>query len=68
MIGRALDNGFVKGKPRNLMAFSDDMLNVGARPKKGDNVHKLNIHSSDGDKYMSCIKVRHSLFVISEQS
>ncbi|XP_061367766.1 uncharacterized protein LOC133310797 [Gastrolobium bilobum] len=62
---RVLDKGFDKGKPKNLMVSSDYMHNVGARPKKGDKLHKLNIHSSDGDKYMSYIKIsktQHELF------
>ncbi|XP_061354763.1 uncharacterized protein LOC133299323 isoform X2 [Gastrolobium bilobum] len=54
---RVLDKGFSKGKPKNLMVSSDYMHNVGARPKKGDKLCKLNIHSSDGDKYMSYIKI-----------
>lgn len=36
---------------------SDDALNVGARPRKGDKLHKRNIHRSDGAKYMSYFKV-----------
>lgn len=58
---RVLDKDFNKGKARNLMVSSDFMLNVGARPKKGVKLQKLNIHSNDGDKYMSYIKVRQSL-------
>lgn len=65
MFGRVLDKGFSKGKPRNLMV-SSDMPNVGEKPKKGDKIHKLNEYSSDGDKYMSYIKVRISHLFISE--
>lgn len=57
MFGRVLETGIVKGKSTNLMVSSDDMLNVGERHKKGDKLPKRNIHSGDGDKYMSCIKV-----------
>ncbi|KAK7290566.1 hypothetical protein RIF29_05077 [Crotalaria pallida] len=63
---RVLDKGFGgKGKPGKLMVSSDDLHNVGPRPKKGDKLQKLNICSSDGDKYMSCIKVskrQHELY------
>ena len=59
MDDRVLDKGSVKGKPRNLMIASDDILSVGSRPKKGDKLHKRKIHPIDGDKYMSCIKVGH---------
>lgn len=60
MLCRVLEKGIVKGKSRNLMVSSHDMLNVGERHKKGDKLPKHSIHSSDGDKYMSCIKVRQS--------
>lgn len=61
---RVLDKGSVKGKTRNLIISSDDMLNEGARPMKGDKLPKRSTYSSDGDKYMSCIKVRHSLLLL----
>ncbi|OIW06491.1 hypothetical protein TanjilG_05262 [Lupinus angustifolius] len=54
---RVLEKGIVKGKSRNLIYSSDDILNVGERPNKGDKLPKHNIHSSEGDKYMSCIKI-----------
>lgn len=68
MFGRVLEKGMVKGKSRNLMFSSDDMLTMGEKPMKGDKLPKQNIHFSDGtDKYMSYIKVRHSPFLISER-
>lgn len=60
MFCRVLDKGFVIGKPRNLTISSDDRLTEVARPMKGDKLLKRNVCSSGGDKYMSCIKVRHS--------
>ncbi|CAL0321592.1 unnamed protein product [Lupinus luteus] len=54
---RVLEKGLVKGKSTNLIYSSDDILNVGERPNKGDKLPKHNIHSSEGDKYMSCIKI-----------
>ncbi|XP_045794445.1 uncharacterized protein LOC123889242 isoform X3 [Trifolium pratense] len=48
---------FNKCKPRNMMASSDLMLNVGGRPKKGDKLHMENFPGSDGEKYMSYIKI-----------
>ncbi|KAK7267259.1 hypothetical protein RIF29_19926 [Crotalaria pallida] len=54
---RVLQKGIIKGKFRNLIGSSDDMLNIRERHNKGDKLPKGNIHSSDGDKYMSCIKI-----------
>ncbi|TKY46251.1 Nuclear factor related to kappa-B-binding protein [Spatholobus suberectus] len=54
---RVLKKGIVKGKSRNLMDSLDNMPNVGEKPKTGDKLPKRNIHSSDSDKYMSCIKI-----------
>ncbi|KAI4350427.1 hypothetical protein L6164_004884 [Bauhinia variegata] len=68
---RVLEKGSVKGKPRNFMIASVDMISVGATPQKGDKVLKRNIHSSDGDKYMSCImisKKQHELVKSMKQS
>lgn len=62
MFDRVLGKDFNKGNPRNMMASSDFMINVGGRPNKGGKLPKENIHASDGDKYMSYIKVRHSLW------
>ncbi|KAK7336172.1 hypothetical protein VNO77_16705 [Canavalia gladiata] len=54
-----LDKGFNEGKPlpRNLLVSSDYLFKVGARSKKGEKLHKLNLHSSDSDKYMPYIKI-----------
>ncbi|KAI4348389.1 hypothetical protein L6164_009118 [Bauhinia variegata] len=68
---RVFDKGSVKGKPGNVVIASDDMMNVGAGPNKGDKVLKRNIHSSDGQKYMSCImisKKQHELVKSMKQS
>ncbi|KAJ1388804.1 Nuclear factor connected with kappa-B-binding protein [Sesbania bispinosa] len=68
---RVLEKGIVKGKSRNLMLSSDDMLTVGEKLKKGDKLPKRNIHFSDGDKYMSCIKIsrqQHELVKSMKQS
>ncbi|CAL0299264.1 unnamed protein product [Lupinus luteus] len=68
---RVLEKGILKGKSRNLIGSSDDMANVGERPNKGDKLPKRNIHSSDGDKYMSCIKIskqQHKLVKSMKQS
>ncbi|XP_058737644.1 uncharacterized protein LOC131609849 isoform X2 [Vicia villosa] len=54
---RVLDKDFNKGNPRNMMASSDFMLNVGGKLNKGGKLPKENIHASDGDKYMSYIKI-----------
>ncbi|CAJ1953337.1 unnamed protein product [Sphenostylis stenocarpa] len=54
---RVLEKGIVKGKSRNLMDSLDIMPNVGEKPKTGDKQPKRSSHSSDGDKYMSCIKI-----------
>ncbi|XP_054815219.1 uncharacterized protein LOC129315501 [Prosopis cineraria] len=54
---RAPDKGSVKGKPRNLIVSSDDMLNERARPMKGDKLLKRITYSSESNKYMSCIKI-----------
>lgn len=60
MFFRVLEKCTVKGKSRNLMS-SNDILIMGGNPKKGDKVRKRNVQFIDGDKYMSCIKVRHLL-------
>ncbi|KAG4401800.1 hypothetical protein AAZX31_02G063100 [Glycine max] len=54
---RVLEKCIVKGKSRNLMDSLDNMPNVGEKPKTGDKLPKHSIHSSDSDKYMSCIKI-----------
>lgn len=54
---RVFGKNFNKGKPRHMMVSSDFKLNVGARPKKVGKLQKLDIHASDGDKYMSFIKI-----------
>ncbi|MED6224859.1 hypothetical protein PIB30_088220 [Stylosanthes scabra] len=67
---RVMEIGSMKGKSTNLVS-SDDMHNVGERLKKGDKLSKRNIHSSDGDKYMSCIKIskqQHELVKSMKQS
>jgi len=64
MFGRVLEKCIVKGKSRNLMDSLDNMPNVGEKPKTGDKLPKHSIHSSDSDKYMSCIKVRLSTFYL----
>ncbi|XP_057758903.1 uncharacterized protein LOC130979470 isoform X1 [Arachis stenosperma] len=68
---RVLEIGSMKGKSTNLMVSSDDVHNVGERLKKGDKLSKRNIHSTDGDKYMSCIKIskqQHELVKSMKQS
>jgi hypothetical protein len=65
IFGRVIEKGIVKGKSRNLMLASDGMHIKGGKPKKADKVLKRNIHFIDGDKYMSCIKVRHSPLYLS---
>lgn len=64
MSGRLLEKDIVKGKSRNLMDTLDRVSNVGEKPKTGDKLPKRNSHSSDGDKYMSYIKVGLSTFFI----
>ncbi|XP_047178731.1 protein PFC0760c isoform X3 [Vigna umbellata] len=54
---RVLEKDIVKGKSRNLMDTLDRVPNVGEKPKTGDKLPKRNSHSSDGDKYMSYIKI-----------
>ncbi|XP_014511574.1 protein PFC0760c isoform X2 [Vigna radiata var. radiata] len=54
---RLLEKDIVKGKSRNLMDTLDRVSNVGEKPKTGDKLPKRNSHSSDGDKYMSYIKI-----------
>ncbi|XP_068336041.1 uncharacterized protein [Pyrus communis] len=54
---RICEKGFLKDKGRNLWVTPDGALNAGARSKKGDNLHKRNIYSSDGAKYMSYVKI-----------
>lgn len=58
MIIRVHGKGFMKDNYKNPLFASDDALDVGAKPIKGDKVNKRNIHLSDGAKYMSYIKVR----------
>ncbi|XP_027923849.1 uncharacterized protein LOC114181564 isoform X3 [Vigna unguiculata] len=53
---RVLEKDIVKGKSRNLMDTLDKVP-VGEKPKTGDKLPKRNSHSSDGDKYMSYIKI-----------
>jgi len=64
MFGRVLEKGIFKGKSQNLMDSLDNMPNVAEKPKTGDKLPKRSIHSSDSDKYMSCIKVSLSTFII----
>ncbi|XP_015893913.3 uncharacterized protein LOC107427998 isoform X2 [Ziziphus jujuba] len=54
---RVSEKGLLKDKGRNPLIVSDGALNVGARPRKGDKLHKRNIHRSDGAKYMSYFKI-----------
>ncbi|KAK7364754.1 hypothetical protein VNO80_13496 [Phaseolus coccineus] len=54
---RVLEKDIVKGKSRNLMDSLDRVPNLGEKPKTGDKLPKRNSHSSDGDKYMSYIKI-----------
>jgi hypothetical protein len=61
MFDRVHGKDFNKCKPRNIMASSDLMLNVCGRTKKAGKLHMENIPGSDGEKYMSYIKVRLSL-------
>nr|XP_023909334.1 uncharacterized protein LOC112020991 [Quercus suber] len=57
LIKRLSEKGFMKDKGRNPLTASDNVLNVGARPRNGDKIHKRNIHCSDGAKYMSYFKI-----------
>ena len=59
-----LEKCIAKGKSRNLMDSLENMPNVTEKPKTGDKLPKCSIHSSDSDKYMSCIKVSLSTFII----
>ncbi|KAK1569266.1 hypothetical protein Q3G72_034651 [Acer saccharum] len=54
---RMKDKGFMKDKSRSPLIASDDVLNVGTKPKKGDMLNKRNIHPNDGAKYMSYFKI-----------
>jgi len=63
MSGRVLEKDIVKGKSRNLMDTLDKVP-VGEKPKTGDKLPKRNSHSSDGDKYMSYIKVGLSTYFV----
>ncbi|KAJ0053423.1 hypothetical protein Pint_02510 [Pistacia integerrima] len=68
---RMHDKGFKKDKSRNPLFASDDVLNVGAKLKKGDKLKKRNIHHSDGAKYMSYFKIskkQHELVKSMKQS
>lgn len=59
-----LEKDIVKGKSRNLMDSMDRVPNLGEKPKTGDKLPKRNSHSSDGDKYMSYIKVGLSTYFV----
>ncbi|KAJ7976304.1 Nuclear factor related to kappa-B-binding protein [Quillaja saponaria] len=68
---RMLQQDFVKGNCQYLPIGSDDMLNVGGQPKKGDKLQERNLHCSDGAKYMSYIKIskkQHELVKSMKQS
>ncbi|KAL5797298.1 hypothetical protein ACOSQ2_002118 [Xanthoceras sorbifolium] len=54
---RMHEKGFMKDKSRSLLIASDDVLNVGAKLKRGDKINKRNIHLNDGAKYMSYFKI-----------
>ncbi|CAN6709139.1 unnamed protein product [Malus baccata var. baccata] len=54
---RIHEKSFLKDKGRNLLVTPDGAHNAGGRSKKGDNLHKRNICSSDGAKYMSYVKI-----------
>ncbi|KAJ9189784.1 hypothetical protein P3X46_001038 [Hevea brasiliensis] len=49
---RTHEKGFMKDKSRKLLVASDD-----AKPRKGERLHKHNIHHTDGVKYMSYLKI-----------
>lgn len=57
LLKRTSEKGLMKDKGRNALIASDDVFNVGVRPRNGDKVHKRNIHCSDGAKYMSYFKI-----------
>lgn len=63
---RIREKGFLQDKGRNLWFTPDGALNAGARSKKGDNLHKRNIYSSDGAKYMSYVKVGVHLVILKQ--
>ncbi|XP_044466407.1 uncharacterized protein LOC123196438 isoform X2 [Mangifera indica] len=68
---RVHGKGFMKDNYKNPLFASDDALDVGAKPIKGDKVNKRNIHLSDGAKYMSYIKIskkQHELVKSMKQS
>jgi len=64
MSGRLLGKDIVKGKSRNFMDSLDRVPNLGEKTKTGDKLPKRNSHSSDGDKYMSYIKVYLSTYFV----
>ena len=49
--------GSLKGNGGIPLNVSDDLLDVGAKFRKGDKRHLQNIPSNDGAKYMSYFKV-----------
>lgn len=61
---RVSRKGLGKGKFKNLSTASNEMQNLGARSREGDNLQKHNIHLSDGAKYMSCLKVNFSVSLL----
>ncbi|XVF16097.1 hypothetical protein REPUB_Repub10bG0002000 [Reevesia pubescens] len=68
---RMYKKGFIKDKGKILLTAPDDALNVEARLKKGDKIHKRNIQQSDGAKYMSYFKIskkQHELIKNMKQS
>ncbi|CAB4305899.1 unnamed protein product [Prunus armeniaca] len=54
---RIYEKGFVTDKGRNVLVTADGAVNVRARSKTGDRLHKRNFYSSDGAKYMSYVKI-----------
>lgn len=60
---RIYEKGFIKDKGRNVLVTADRAVNVGARSKTGDRLHKRNFYSSDGAKYMSYVKVGVALVI-----
>ncbi|KAF5456950.1 hypothetical protein F2P56_021095 [Juglans regia] len=71
LLKRVSEERIMKYKGKNLWIASDDVLNLGAKPRNGDKLHKHNIHCSDGANYMSYFKIskkQHELFKNMKQS
>ncbi|XP_042975734.1 uncharacterized protein LOC122307135 isoform X2 [Carya illinoinensis] len=71
LLKRVSEERFMNYEGKNLWIASDDVLNLGAKPRNGDKLHEHNIHCSDGANYMSYFKIskkQHELFKNMKQS